>query len=67
MQNNQSPIGLGVFNELNLSQLSLTEEDRIISQIKNMNWSAVPFCKIEVRVRAGKPCTVILEKTYKLD
>lgn len=42
------------------------EEIAILAQIKKINWDAIPFCKVEVRVRNGKPCSIVLEKTYLL-
>jgi hypothetical protein len=71
MQNNQSPIDIGAFNQVDLSpKLTPATENLILSAIKDIDWRNIPFCKLEVRVREATPRTVIatyiLEKTYQL-
>lgn len=72
MSGENKPTDIGIFNQVDLSpKITPATENLILSTIKNIDWSNIPFCKIEVRVREGTPRTVIatyiLEKTYLLD
>jgi len=66
MAGEDKPIDIGVFNQLNLPQLTSAEEDRIISRIPLINWSAIPFCSLEILVKEGNACTVRITKTCKI-
>ena len=67
MAGENKPVDIGVFNQLNVPQFLSTDEERFVSRIPLINWTAIPFSSFEVQVAESNARIVKITKICKID